>query len=371
MKTNKKILIVSAKAGAGHLMAAKALEAAAKEMLSGAEVRNIDLLDYSTILSKEFYGEWYLDLVNRVPAFYAWLYEHVDNMTTGARLLADRISAQKFKDYVLDFKPDIVLASNFLPANLLTFWRKAEGLKFKILLTTTDFDAHPLYYDEKIDRYSASSDEVKEKLIALGVKKEKVAVCGIPVDPKYSKDYSQVAIRGKLRLNKDKITIYFASGATGLGDVADSFKKILRVKDDFQMIAVAGKNEKLKAELESIVQKSKHKVVVLGFVDKMEEVYAACDFIITKAGGLTVSESLAMGLALVITKPYPGQEEANAEYLLRSAAALRADKPQELVKTVKLLLTDKKLLQTLKSNARKIARPRAAYCVIENIKDWL
>lgn len=92
----KRILIVSLKAGAGHIKAAQALEITIKKTYPDFEVKNIDFLDYASILSKEFYGNWYLDIANKVPEFYAWLYDQLDSTSSNIRILSDRVNSQKF-----------------------------------------------------------------------------------------------------------------------------------------------------------------------------------------------------------------------------------------------------------------------------------
>lgn len=360
----KKILIVSLKAGAGHLKAAQAIEVALKEKYPGEEIKNIDLLDYATILSKEFYDEWYLDIVNAVPKFYAWMYERLDPKSTKWRLVSDRMNAHKFQDFVFDFKPEIIFCTHFVPANLLTFWRKKYHQNYKIITTLTDYEAHPLWVDNEFDLYTVATDEVKKQMIEFGADENKIITTGIPVDKKFAQKFNKKEILQKLTL-EDKFTVALLAGAFGTGPMVEIFKELISSISDFQIIAVTGKNEDLRGRLTGIAQSSPKKVKILGFINNMEEIMAASDIAISKAGGLTVSESLAIGLSLIITNPFPGQEEANTKFLEKNLAAFSAQTPAEIVGIIENIIKRPELLRQMAENIQKISKPKAAFAIAE------
>ncbi|MBM2820923.1 MAG: MurG-like transferase [Candidatus Berkelbacteria bacterium] len=366
----KKILIVSLKAGNGHVQAARAIEVALKEKHPDFEVKNIDLLDYASILSREFYGNWYMDLVNAVPKFYEFMYERLDARSTKLRLLSDRMSAQKFQKFVFNFNPDLIFATHFVPGNLLTFWREKYKKNYKIITTLTDYEAHPLWIDNKFDLYTVASEEVKDQMINLGAEKEKIFVTGIPIDKKFSQKFDKSKIFSSLGL-ENKFTIALFAGAFGTGPMIDIFQNILNLNLDFQTIIVAGKNEDLKNKLIKMSEGKKTKTTTLGFIDNMEEIMAASDIAVSKAGGLTVSESLAINLPLVIINPYPGQEEANTKYLLKNLCAFKADSPSDTAELIKNVLKKPELIKEMRANIKKIAKPNAAFEIVELAEGFL
>ncbi|HRY60504.1 MAG TPA: glycosyltransferase [Patescibacteria group bacterium] len=378
----KKVLIVSLKAGAGHIKAAEAVEQAIKQKSNKASkqrnnktikqeiiVKNVDLLEYSTILSKKFYTQFYVDVVKYAPKFYDWLYHNIPSSSTDFRLLFDRINANEFKKFIFDFDPDVTVCTHFVAANIINFWREKYGLRTKTLLTVTDYESHSLWIDKDVDIYSVATDSVKKELTKAGIKKDRIFVTGIPIDKKFSKKYDGEKIRKKLEIDKGFTTAIF-SGGFGMGPLEGVLRNIQYSIPNIQILVVAGKNIELKEKLEKIAGDNRN-IKIFGFVDNIEELMAVSDIIITKPGGLTVSESLAMGNPLIISNPIPGQEEANSKFLLKNKAALRSDDPKGIAKLVKKVMKDKVLLKKLKTNALKIATPNAADDVAKIVEGLL
>lgn len=366
----RKILIVSLKAGAGHIKAAQALEGAIKLKYPNLEVKNIDLLDYASILSKEFYGNWYLDIAKKVPEFYAWLYGQLDSSSTRIRLLSDRMNTQKFQKFSEDFQPDLVICTHFVPANLLTYWRKKYHRNYKIVLTLTDYEAHKLWVDNQVDMYTVATDYVKEQFIRYGADEKKVHITGIPIDIKFLKYFDKNEIRKKLGL-ENKFTVSIFAGAFGVGPLKEVFTKIAEIDEEFQIIAIAGKNKELFTEFENLAKQSNKVIKVFGFVDNMEEIMAASDIAISKAGGLTVSECLAMNLPIIVCHPFPGQEEANTRYLVNNQTAFMAEKTEEIIDIVNRVIKNPLILERMKVSIKKISKPNAASDIVDLIKLFL
>jgi processive 1,2-diacylglycerol beta-glucosyltransferase len=95
----------------------------------------------------------------------------------------------------------------------------------------------------------------------------------------------------------------------------------------------------------------------------MDELMAAADIVVSKPGGLTTSETLARGAAMVIVNPIPGQESRNSDYLLENGAAIKINNLPTLAMKLETLLADETRLRSLKENARQIAKPQAAFDV--------
>ena len=363
----KKVLVVSLRAGAGHVKAAEALAQAIKKNKKDIIVENIDFLDYSNILSKKFYSQLYIDVVKYTPDFYAWLYKNVKPASTSFRLIFDRINAQEFKKKVFDFSPDLIICTHFVAANLLTYWREKNGLKYKVWLVVTDFEAHKLWLDKRVDAYFVAIDLVKKQLVKWGINEKIIHVTGIPINEKFTKNYNKTEIKKKLGL-ENIFTIAVFSGGFGMGPVEKIIKSILKMTDKFQLIITVGKNKELFGRVKKAAKSSDKKVFIYGFINNMEEMMVAADIIVSKPGGLTVSESMAMGSPLLVSNPIPGQEEANSRYLLEHKAGMRADTPKEITRALGAILKNKEILLKLSSNMKKIAKPEAADKIIEFIK---
>lgn len=361
----KRVLVVSLRAGAGHIKAAEAIEKAIKLKKPNLKVETIDFLDYSNILSKTFYSKWYIDIVKYAPQLYKLLYEKVSPTSTIFRLAFDRINAQPFKKYITKYKPNLIICTHFVAANILNYWKKKYGFKYQVWLTITDYEAHSLWVDSDVDLNFVALPEVANYLVKNGIDKNKIKVTGIPIDLKFTKKYNKEKILRKFGLNKH-FTISIFSGGFGMGPVEEIVRTI-RTIGKINILVVAGKNEELRKKLEKIVEGNKN-IKVFGFVNNMEEFMVVSDLIISKPGGLTVSESMALGTPLIMSNPIPGQEEANVRFLLQNKAGLRADEPLKIVKLIKKILKNKKILIELKRNLKKIAKPKAVLEVIKFIK---
>src|SRR5205823_4617340 len=147
----------------------------------------------------------------------------------------------------------------------------------------------------------------------------------------------------------------------GVGPIEKIFQAILSVEKPIQLVTITGRNEKLKEALGKIKAPDRHKVKVLGFTKEIDELMQVADLVVSKPGGLTTSEVLARGAVMVIVNPIPGQESRNSDYLLESGAAIKANNIATLGYKINALLQDPDRLEQLRDNARRIAKPRAAF----------
>jgi processive 1,2-diacylglycerol beta-glucosyltransferase len=137
-----------------------------------------------------------------------------------------------------------------------------------------------------------------------------------------------------------------------------------KVPNEFQTVVVTGRNEELRRELAA--QDRKHPTHILGFASNMHELMAIADLVVTKPGGLTSSEALALGKPLFILNPIPGQEAANSDFLLERGAAGKANRVEDLPYRIEQLLGSKKLAQ-MAAAAKGLGRPQAAAKVCEEV----
>ena len=165
-------------------------------------------------------------------------------------------------------------------------------------------------------------------------------------------------------LRDDLPVLLVLSGGFGMGPVAEILAELDKVPGQFQTLVVTGRNEELRRKLAT--QTRKHPTHVLGFSTNMHELMAVADLIITKPGGLTTSEALAMGKPLFILNPIPGQEAANSDFLLERGAAAKANRVEDLPFRIEKLLGSKKLAEMAKA-AKSLGRPQAATAVCREV----
>jgi len=367
------ILILSVSAGAGHVRAAQALEAAAKAANPPLQATHLDLL---TLVPKEFrklYGEQYIKLVDKLPQLWSFLYAKTDRPSRDSVLgalkrAAEKLNTRKLQTEIARLRPDAILCTHFLPAELLS--RQKAQLKNKgatlppLWVQVTDFDVHALWVHPHVDRYCVASDEVAFRLADRGVPRAKISVTGIPVMPQFSVPLDRRECALELGLAPERFTVALMAGGAGVGSLDELATRLLRASDELQLIALAGRNAELLARLRKLAKSHPGRLFPLGFTTTVERVMSASDLVVTKPGGLTVSECLAKHKPMLLVSPIPGQEERNADYLLEAGAALKAADAATLEFKLGQLLADPARLRAMSEAAHRIGRPHAAQDVI-------
>jgi processive 1,2-diacylglycerol beta-glucosyltransferase len=226
-----------------------------------------------------------------------------------------------------------------------------------VVSVVTDFEAHALWMDHCVDLYFVAAEETKARLVARGAASESIIATGIPISGRFTLKTDPKAIRSRMGLRDDQAVFLVLSGGFGMGPVAEILRALDKVSHPFQTVVVTGRNEELRRQLAA--EDRKHPTHILGFASNMHELMAISDLIITKPGGLTSSEALALGKPLFILNPIPGQEAANSDFLLERGAALKVNRVEDLPFRVAQLLSGKKLPQ-LSRAAKSLGRPNAA-----------
>jgi processive 1,2-diacylglycerol beta-glucosyltransferase len=312
----KRVLILSASAGAGHMRAAQAIERAMIEMNAAQEVRHADTLEHTNKVFRNLYSKAYIEAVNKMPDAVGWLYDRSDRpwKNERRRLAFDKLNTRPFVKMLKDYRPDITVCTHFLPAEIISWLKAKERLRTRQAIVVTDFDAHAMWLCHHFEQYFVAADETRAHLEKLGIPPSKITVSGIPIDPVFSAPLDKREMRSKHGLRQGATTILVSAGGFGVGSVKTILTALLDLRHAAQVVAVCGRNEALKAELEQTASRlspgGNVAVKVVGYTKEMHEYMAASDILLGKPGGLTTSEALAMGLVFVIVNPIPGQEGA-------------------------------------------------------------
>ncbi|MDB6058600.1 MAG: hypothetical protein JWO95_2444 [Verrucomicrobiales bacterium] len=362
-----RILIATVTAGGGHLAAAAALEQAWRAMRPCDVVECKDVLDFAPRLYRKMYVKGYVKFVEHAPELYGMVFKKTDNASkvrraTSARRSFAHHTNKKFVTYLKSFKPDVVLCPHFLPLEILGHMR-AKAAKAKKAATpslnvciVTDFEAHAFWLEPGVDMYCVAAAETGASLVARGANEKDVVATGIPIGAKFAEPVDIVGVRRRYGLRDDLPTVLVLSGGFGMGPVAEILDELDKVDTHFQTVVVCGRNEELRKDLAG--QDRKHPTHVLGYCNNMHELMSASSLIVTKPGGLTTSEAMAIGRPLVILNPIPGQETANSDFLLERGAAIKLNRVEDLPFRIKELLSSKKLLQ-MSAAAAALGRPNA------------
>jgi len=372
----KRILVLSASVGAGHMRAAQAVELALRQLDPQATVRNVDVLTLATAAFRKLYGQLYLDLVNKAPHVLGYFYDLLDQPTKrGAKgdpfaLAIEKLNLRPFLKLIQNEPWDIFVNCHYLPAEIIASLKQEGELRAPSLTVTTDFDTHRLWVNQPCDHYFTATEEGAAYLVHWGIPAKDVTVTGIPIHPVFSQEKDRAACLKRQGLVGEHPIVLQLAGGFGVGPIKLILQNVLSVETPVEAVVVCGKNEKLRKELEKAEVPARHRVKVLGFTDQMDELLAVADVVVSKPGGLTTSEVLARGACMAILNPIPGQESRNSDYLLENGAAIKINNIATLPLKLSQLLKDPARLAWLKANAKKIGHPRAAFDVAQRVLEW-
>src|SRR5215207_9179055 len=374
---HKKILLLSASAGAGHGRAAEAIEKAFKQAENGesSEVHHLDILNYTNKVFRHLYSKAYIDLVNKLPEVPGWFYDKLDKpwKNERRRLALDKLNTRPLVKLLRGYQPDLIVCTHFLPAEIVSWLKAKERLSSRQVIIVTDFDVHAMWLVHHYEHYFVALDEARVYLEALGIPPHKITVSGIPIDPVFSQQKDKQEMRAKHGLTPDRTTILLSAGGFGIGSVDALIASLLPLQHRAQIVAICGRNEELKKRLTRLAARAKPDATVLlkpfGYTNQMDELMAASDLVLGKPGGLTTCEALSKGLVFVIVNPIPGQEERNSDHLLESAVAIRCNNLPTLSYKLDRLLADPKRFAAMQANAKRVARPNAAKEIVNRISE--
>lgn len=369
----RRILLLSASVGAGHMRAAQAVQAALAKMLPCAVIQHVDVLNFTNPIFRRVYGRGYFDLVRTAPHLVAHLYDSLDRPQTRtrqtARLWMERLNFRRLirlLTRVGDRPWDLVICTHFLPASIIALLKRRGRVNWPHVTVTTDMDTHRLWVNEPCDLYFTATQEARANLIGCGVAPDKVCVSGIPIDPVFSEHRDRDECRARHDLSRDgRPLLLQLAGGFGIGRIESIYQSLLAIPRPLQLVVVTGKNVAARQSLSELPVPQRHSVRVLGFTERMDELMAAADVVISKPGGLTTSEALARGSAMVVIDPIPGQEDRNCDFLLENGCALKVNNLASLEQKISNLLGDPHRLRQMRLAARAAAHPFAAFDVAE------
>lgn len=364
-----KVLIFYASYGGGHLNAAKSIENCIKNNYKNIDVEMIDCMKYVNKTIEKITTAAYREMAKKMPWAWGRIYSDAQKGPLAhITSRSNKIMAIKLLQLLRQKNPDLIISTHPFGSQMCSYLKRKNKITAKIATILTDFAPHDqwLVGHEFTDYFFVAHNKMKEYLISKNVNKNNIYVTGIPISNRFQKKYNKNEILQEFNLSKEKFTVlFFGGGEFGLGKTRTSqiFEDFVRETkiSNIQIIAISGKNPKMKASFEEIVtnNKAKENVVILEFTNKVPELMSISNIVVTKPGGLTTSESLASHLPMVVINPIPGQEEENAEFLESKGIAVWIKKNDNSEKIIESLLSNKEQLQKMKENTKILAKPNS------------
>lgn len=360
----KKILIFYASYGGGHLNAAKSIKEYIDNNYKNCETELIDCMKYVNKPIEIVTTAAYREMAKKMP--WAWGKIYADSQKGPLAHISSKsnqLLAIKLLKLLRERQPDLIISTHPFGSQMCAYLKRKDKITAQIATIMTDFSPHDqwLVGNETTDFFFVANDKMKDYLVLKNIPDSKVFVTGIPISSRFLRTYNREEILKEFDLkDKTKNILFFGGGEFGLGKArtVEIFNNLVKNFSDIQVIAIAGKNEKMKSEFEKIVVENNKQdcVKVLAFTNKVPELMSISDLVISKPGGLTTSESLASNLPMIIINPIPGQEEENAEFLESKGTGIWLRKDDSSREVLKSVIDNPEKLNMMKKNTEILAK---------------
>ncbi len=410
-----KVLILSASTGGGHKQASNALRNYIIDKDIFADVKIVDALEYCGELFNKTITDGYYYLATKMPNLYGTVYKISDKETALNSVIGivNDFMSKKLLPLFEEYEPDIVVSCHPFATEMVAKLKELGLISTPLIAIITDYAPHRAYIRDFVDAYVTSNDEMTSALVnEYDVSADKIHSLGIPINNAFYEEKDELKIIEKIGFDPNIPILLIMAGSFGVNDILKIYKNLLEIENEFQIIIITGKNRKLYDEFEKLIEKSydngeeesskikikfdkikdqiadkiddKHIKDILQpkkvyfkptrlfyFINNVVDYMSIADLIITKPGGLTVSESLACNLPMLIFEAFPGQEEDNADYLVRNNVGIKLEKGIKGANQVKYLLENPEKLQEMRENCRRTVKNRSAEHIYNLILELL
>jgi len=353
MNKTKKVHIFHISEFGGHSKAAQNIKEAFLYKNPSIEVNNLNSFGYFYPRSEKVVDFLYTNTIKHMPSLWGKIYDKkkVAGTIDPYRKLVNKFAFKRLDEFIKERGADCFVTTQAFPNGLIADYKKKTGKNIPLVAIVTDYHPNRFWVHPCVDRYVVACKEAKDVLASEGIDEERIKILGIPVSLKFLATYPRGQICKDLGFQQNLNTVLIMGGGLGLGPIKVIAKELDSLDCNFQIIVVCGKNKNLYEWFHKKKVKFKKPLFFFSYVENINKIMDFSDIIITKAGGVTISESLAKGLCIIVTNPIPGQEERNVEYLLKRNAIIKADEVEEISNSVKDLFYDKKKMFFLREMA--------------------
>jgi processive 1,2-diacylglycerol beta-glucosyltransferase len=405
------ILFLSVSTGGGHIKAAEALKEYVEKNYSGSRCKIVDTFKYISPLIDKFLVGGYLNIINKLPFLYGSLYklsEHNKGIIDATYAISQLFS-YKLIPLIREFNPTIIVCTHTLPLQMTSYLKQKKIISVPITAIVTDYVNHPFWKLDNIDALIVPHDKIMFDMVQAGIPESIIYPYGIPLSEEFLIRHNRKNIMANLGL-EDKLTGLIMGGSLGIRSVYNSFKMLLRCEREMQIIVVTGKNAHLRNKMEDQLRHynitntkintnnctgantnttinanaytgtnthtytidntdtstytyiyNNKNIKILGYTDIIPELMDISDFIITKPGGMTISEALVKELPIFLTFPIPGQEERNCHFLIENGVAVNIQPKDNIDHILTDILDNTSKMKNMKKTAKSLARPNSCH----------
>lgn len=366
------ILFFTVSAGEGHNQVAKTLCDAIQKVNKKHNVKIIDTFNYVNPNLHKILMKGYIRSIKYIPELYGYFYKKTEETDSSLHDLGELINkifiSRKLSKLLINFKPDVIVCTHPFPAEALSVLKRKGTISIPIITTLTDYTLHPIWINKEVDYYIISSENFKYELDYWQINPNKAKFYGIPVRDFFYNKLDRNELCKKLNIS-NTFTALLMGGGLGLGKITETLDYLLNYKVDIQIIVVTGKNQILYKQLnEKYINSNKfNNLKVFGFISNIHELMSISDVIITKPGGITITEALVKEVPIIVSSNLPGQEERNTEFILNNGIGMLATSPNTLISCINLLKENKEKYNIMKYNMSKLKKPNATKDIVNLI----
>ena len=381
-----KILILTAATGGGHLRASSALKSYILETQEDCEVEIVDTLKYISPLLDKTVTEGYEAMAKRTPKLFGSLYKSTNRGKSKTTYFFCNIFRKYLMPLVEEFRPDAIISTHPFATEMISLLKEDGKITAPLICVMTDYGPHRAWIHPYVDSYIVSNEGMVDTMAKMGAPREKIHPYGIPVEESFYEKMDRAEVLRQLGLSPDKPTVLIMAGSFGVSNILRIYNNIIKVDLDFQIIVITGKNERLyEAFNKLIIRNARQKPLrhvsvklkpkpskptkLLYFTNEVHKYMQISDLIITKPGGLTVSEALACNLPMAIFDAIPGQESENADFLIDNNMAVKIQKGSACSEAIYDLLSNQERLEEMRRSCSAFDKSSSGPKIVNEIQE--
>lgn len=351
-----KILFLTVSTGNGHNSCARAMEEYLKGQ--GVETFMLDVYEYISPALGKTVSDMYLFASCKIPKIYGKFYSFEERGRGKFLSTIDGFNiliSKKICEYINNMKIDVVVATHLFAGQVLTHIKdEIDTINVGIV---TDYTIHPHWENTSLDYYVTADEALTRQGVLRGIPAQSIKAFGIPINLKFAETRKKEEAKKALGFS-DAPLVFLMMGSMGYGNMTKILSEVDNGTEEYNVVVVCGNNQKALKLINKV--KFRRNVTSYGFIHNVDELMDAADCIITKPGGLTVTESLAKGLPMIYVDPIPGQEDRNVEFLVNNGVGIMTSRTYSIGEALSLLFSNPYRRPELCTAIKRLAKPYAA-----------